>query len=353
MYNNFAVERLGIEPHELGYVEALRETSGFLNAFFIALMMRLAPPVVAGVSLVVMGAGLAAYADVHTVFSLAVYSALWGIGFHCWIPMEQSMALRFSPEGRKGKWLGRLRSVHAFAWLLTIGVCNLVFHMARYDWLFAAAGAITVLGGLTIFFASRKRPEVREKSFVFHRRYGLYYALNFLQGCRKQMFITFAIFALVKVHGMPVETTMVLVLINQTLITLTAPLMGRLVDTHGERAVLSWSYIGLAFVFFGYGAIQHRPTLYVLYCVDNLIFFGGIALTTLPAQDRASGGPEAHAVHGRYNESFRRRGGAACGRAGLALLRLPGDLFQRRGSGSCLTGGEPVGGSRGDAATGA
>ena len=40
LYNNFAVERLGIEPHELGYVEALRETSGFLNAFFIALMVN-------------------------------------------------------------------------------------------------------------------------------------------------------------------------------------------------------------------------------------------------------------------------------------------------------------------------
>ena len=280
LYNNFAVERLGIEPHELGYVEALRETSGFMNAFFFALMMRLAPPVVAGASLVVMGAGLAAYADVYTVFSLAVYSALWGIGFHCWLPMEQSMALRFSPEGQKGKWLGQLRSVHAFAWLLTIGVCNLVFHMIRYDWLFVGAGAITALGGLVIFFASRKRPNVHENSFVFRRRYGLYYALNVLQGCRKQMFITFAIFALVKVHGMPVETTMALVLINQTLITLTAPLMGRLVDRHGERAVLSWSYIGLAFVFFGYGAIQHRPTLYVLYCIDNLIFFGGIALTT-------------------------------------------------------------------------
>ena len=106
LYNNFAVDRLGIEPHELGYVEALRETSGFLNALFIALMMRVAPPVVAGASLLVMGAGLAAYADVYTVFSLAVYSALWGIGFHCWIPMEQSMALRFSPgERRENGWV--------------------------------------------------------------------------------------------------------------------------------------------------------------------------------------------------------------------------------------------------------
>ena len=54
----------------------------------------------------------------------------------------------------------------------------------------------------------------------------------------------------------------------------------RLVDRHGERLMLSLSYVGLAFVFFGYGVIRHRPTLYVLYCIDNLIFFGGIALTT-------------------------------------------------------------------------
>jgi predicted MFS family arabinose efflux permease len=115
---------------------------------------------------------------------------------------------------------------------------------------------------------------------VFHPRYGTYYALNFLQGCRKQMFITFAIFALVKVHGMPVETTMVLVLINQSLITVTSPTVGRLVDRLGERTMLSASYIGLALVFTGYAVVEYRPALYVLYCIDNLIFFGGIALTT-------------------------------------------------------------------------
>ena len=49
LFNNFIVERLNIEAHELGYVEAVREVPGFLNALFIALMIRLAPPVVASV----------------------------------------------------------------------------------------------------------------------------------------------------------------------------------------------------------------------------------------------------------------------------------------------------------------
>jgi MFS family permease len=280
LFNNFIVERLGIEPHELGYVEALREVPGFLNVLFIALMIQFAPPVVAGLALVVMGLGLMAYAKASTVFLLGVFSVVWSLGFHCWVPLEQSMALQFSPEGRKGKWLGQLRSVHSIAWLMSIGVCILTFRFLLYEGLFVFAGVITVLGGITVTFASRRRPQTPERGFVFRRRYGIYYALNFLQGCRKQMFITFAIFALVKVHGMPVGTTMVLVLINQSLITVTAPMMGRLVDRHGERLMLSLSYIGLSLVFFGYAVIQNRPTLYALYCIDNLIFFGGIALTT-------------------------------------------------------------------------
>lgn len=280
LFNNFIVERLAIEAHELGTVEALREVPGFLNALFIALMIRLAPPVVGGISLIVMGLGIMAYSHVDSVVSLAFYSVIWSIGFHCWVPLEQSMALMFSPSGEKGKWLGQLRSAHSAAWLVSIGFCMLMLKVIDYEGLFVVAGGMTVLGGVAVMFVSRRRPAIAEKGFVFKRRYGLYYALNFLQGCRKQMFITFAIFALVKIHGMPVGTTMILVMINQVLVTATAPLMGRLVDRFGERDMLSLSYIGLTFVFLGYAMVRHRPTLYALYCVDNLIFFGGIALTT-------------------------------------------------------------------------
>lgn len=279
LFNNFIVERLGIEADELGYVEALREVPGFLNVLFIALMVRFAPPRVAGIALILMGAGFVAYARVDTVWALGVFSLVWSLGFHAWLPLEQSMALAYAPGGAKGRWLGQLRSVSSIAWLGAIGVCMLILPLVRYEGLFILAGATTALGGCALFFI-RPRPLSADKRFVFKKEYSLYYALNFLQGCRKQMFITFAIFALVKIHGMPVETTMALVFVNQLLITLTASWVGRLVDRYGERRMLSASYIGLFFVFMGYALIDHRPTLYVLYCIDNLIFFGGIALTT-------------------------------------------------------------------------
>jgi MFS family permease len=289
LFYNFVVERLGIEPHELGALEALREVPGFLNVLFLAVMIRYAPPIIGALSLGVMGLGIMMYSEVTSVTGLAVYSFVASIGFHCWIPLEQAMGLTFSPEGSKGKWLGQLRSVNSFAWLLTIGISNLVFDYVGYEGLFVMAGVATVLGGVAIAFADKTKPEV-QKGFVLKRRYSLYYALNFLQGLRKQVFITFAIFALVKVHGMPIATTLKLVFINQLLLTLTASSMGKLVDRYGERAMLSASYVGLAIVFFGYAVVKDRPILYVLYCIDNLIFFGGIALTTYlhkiaPAED--------------------------------------------------------------------
>ncbi len=280
LYNNFVVERLGIDAHQLGYVEALRETPGFLNALFIALIVHLSPPLIAGLSLILMGLGFAAYAQVDSVLTLALFSVVWSIGFHCWLPMEQTMSLTFSPPGDKGRWLGQLRSVGAIAWLLSIGGCMLLLPRLRYEGLFIIGGLAAIAGGIAILCAEHKKPAQREQGWVLKRRYALFYLLQMLQGCRKQMFITFAIFALVKIHGMPVGTTMILVLINQILVTLTGPLMGRLVDRWGERLMLSLSHLGLIFVFLGYALVQHRPTLYALYCVDNLIFFGAIALTT-------------------------------------------------------------------------
>ena len=280
LFNNFIVARLAIEPHHLGYVEALREVPGLLNAVFVALVVRVAPSLVAGFALMVMGMGVMAYTQVASVPALAIYSLVWSFGFHGWMPLHQMMALTHSPAGPKGKWLGQLASVSGVACLLSIGACILLMPYLQYEGLYGLAAGVIALGGVSVLLVTRKKPAEREPGFVLKRRYTVYYLLNFLQGCRRQMFLTFAIFALVKVHHMPVETTMVLILINQVLITLAAPTMGKLVDRFGERRMLSLSYVGLSFVFLGYALVHHRPALYVLYCTDNLIFFGDIALST-------------------------------------------------------------------------
>ena len=280
LFNNFIVTRLAIEAYQLGYVESLREVPGFMNVLFVALLVRLAPSVVGAVAMGVMGIGVMAYSQVDSVATLALWSVVWSLGFHCYMPMQAVLALRHSPEGKKGRWLGQLSSVHGAACLLAICASMVLLPLLDFEGLYILAGATVILSGFALLFIERQRPDEREKGFVLKRRYRYYYALQFLQGCRRQMFLTFAIFAMVKVHGMPVETTMVLILVNQVMTTVAAPTLGRMVDHFGERFMLSASYIGLILVFSGYGLILYLPALYVLYCLDNLIFFGDIAMTT-------------------------------------------------------------------------
>ncbi|MEM9160691.1 MAG: MFS transporter [Verrucomicrobiota bacterium] len=280
LQNNFIVERLGIEAHELGMVEGLREVPGFLNFAFLAVMVALSLRISAALSLAVMGIGIALFSQINSVLSFALLSVFWSIGFHAWIPIGQTMALRMAPKGNEGKALGFLRSVDSFAWLGMIVFSYFSYQYIGYNGIFFVAGVACLVGAVFISKVKTKDPAFVDKTMLIRKKYWLYYTLQFLQGCRKQIFITFAIFALVKVHGMPVETTMILVFINQLLITLTGPLIGRLIDRLGERIMLTISYASLTLVFLGYGLIDNLTVLYVLYCLDNFLFFGSIALNT-------------------------------------------------------------------------
>ena len=280
LFNNFIVDRIGIEAHELGYMEALREVPGFLNALFMAITIYFAPPIVGGLALVVMGLGMAAYSQANGFLAILTCSFVWSIGFHAWTPLREAMTLAYSGGEEKGKPLGQLRSVGSLATLAAIMVCMLAVNLLEFEGLFQIGGGVVALGGVALMFASRQLRAEGEERFVLRKRYWLYYLLSFLQGCRKQIFITFAIFALVKVYGTDRGMIIRLVLINQVVVLIFSPLMGWLVDKLGERVMLSASYIGLFFVFLGYAALKNTTHLYVLYCIDNFLFVGGIALTT-------------------------------------------------------------------------
>lgn len=280
LFYNFIVDRIGIDSVELGYMESLREVPGFLNAFFTAITIYFAPPVLSGFALIVMGFGLAAYSQANAFLEVLIYSFVWSIGFHAWLPLRGAMTLAYSEGVEKGKWLGQLRSVESFATLGAILLCLLAVNALEFEGLFQIGGALVAVGGVILMFASRQLQAEREPRLVLRKRYWLYYLLSFLQGCRRQIFITFAIFALVKVYGTDRNLIIRLVLINQVVVLVVAPIAGQLIDKLGERKMLSASYIGLFFVFIGYAVLHNANHLYILYCIDNFLFIGGIALTT-------------------------------------------------------------------------
>ena len=115
--------------------------------------------------------------------------------------------------------------------------------------MYLVSGTFVVLGGLGLFFIPKNPRLVRQQGFVFKRRYWLYYLLNFLDGCRAEISMTFALFTLVDIYHVDVQHTTLLLLINAVLGWFAAPRIGALVDRIGERPVLTVAYATNAAVF--------------------------------------------------------------------------------------------------------
>ena len=279
IFNNFIVDELGIQPQQFGTIESLRETPGFLTAAFAGLAMRMPTPKLAGVFLIIMGIGMGSYALARGIFSLIASSISWSFGFHCWIPLRETMALNLSDE-QKGRRLGELRSVDSVGSLIAFGTVYLVVQILQFRITYMMAGAFALLGGLVSFFIIDITPAINLPRFTLKRQYGIYYILMFLQGCRRQIFMTFAIFALVREYGTSAQSIAALMFINTIANLFLAPTAGKMVDKIGERKSLSISFIGLALIFWGYASFKNQYVLYSLYCLDNLVFLLGIAMTT-------------------------------------------------------------------------
>jgi MFS family permease len=71
---------------------------------------------------------------------------------------------------------------------------------------------------------------------VLRKRYWLYYALQFMSGARRQIFVVFAAFMMVERYGFEVHEITALFMGTLLANMIAAPLLGRVVARFGERA---------------------------------------------------------------------------------------------------------------------
>jgi MFS family permease len=88
---------------------------------------------------------------------------------------------------------------------------------------------------------------------LIRKRYSLYYFLELLFGARKQIFITFGPWVLIKAHGHEASDIARLLLIASASGLVFKPLSGLAIDRFGERMVLVADGVILAAVCIGYG----------------------------------------------------------------------------------------------------
>jgi predicted MFS family arabinose efflux permease len=115
---------------------------------------------------------------------------------------------------------------------------------------------------------------------VFRKQYWLFYVLSLLAGSRRQIFVAFAVFLLVKKFDFSVQEITILFVVNNVIGYFANPLIGRAVNRFGERAVLSLEYAVLVGVFLTYAYTESRLVVAVMYIVDHLVFSFSMAIRT-------------------------------------------------------------------------
>ncbi len=280
-FNNFAVEELGIGPAGIGWVQALREVPGLMGFVVGFLVLFLSEFRIMGLSVILLGAGTLMMSRVHSVPALLVSTLVMSFGFHFFYPSNSAVVLMAADEHEAPRTLGRLRSLAAVAALLATGAVYLLADRWGYRTLFAATGGLVAAGGVLLMPLGRVKEGLPpRRKVVLRRRYWLYYTLSFLMGSRRHIFTTFAIFLLVREHGISVQTTATLFLINSLVNTYSLQALGKLVGKLGERLILSVAFGSLTLIFLGYAFVPQLTVLYALFVLDNIFFGFNLALTT-------------------------------------------------------------------------
>ena len=281
MFNNFAVEEMGVGPASIGWIQALRELPGLMGflAGFLALFMSEVR--IMALSVILLGIGTFMTGQTANIPFLLLSTVVMSFGFHFFYPSNNAVVLMAVEKQHTPRTLGQLRSLAAIAALAATGAVYLLAGPWGYRRLFMVVGGLVAAGGLLLLpLSNAKEGLPPRRRVVLRRRYWLYYVLSFLMGSRRHIFTTFAIFLLVREYGISVQTTATLFLINSLVNTYVLQLVGKLVSRLGERLMLSVAFGILAFVFLGYAYVTYLPLLFILYVIDNVLFGFNLALVT-------------------------------------------------------------------------
>ena len=284
LLNNFAIERAAFGGAEMGILQSLREVPGFLAFLVVFLLFLCREQTIAYVSLLLLGVGTLVTGWFPSVVGLYVTTVVMSLGYHYFETVHSSLCLQWIDKDKAPELLGRVIAVGAFTSIVVYGFIWITFELLGIDFslVYFLGGCATVVIGLVCWLLFQQFPvKVKQnRQMVLRRRYWLYYALTFLSGARRQIFIVFAGFLMVEKFGFDVAMISILFLVNAVLNMLFAARLGRLIGNIGERRILIFEYVGLTIVFTAYAFVSNAAIAAGLYIIDHFFFALAIAIRT-------------------------------------------------------------------------
>jgi hypothetical protein len=282
LFNNFAVEVVSLEGNQIGLIQSVREIPGFLAVLIVFVLLVIKEHRLSAFSIVVLGLGMASTGLLPSYSGLIFSTLIMSFGFHYFYATCESLTLQYFDEGKAPWVLGKLGSMAAITNIVVGILIFCVIPLLSYKQFYLLMGGVIIAVGL---WALSQNPtgqslSPQHKKMIIRKKYWLYYFLTFMAGARRQIFMAFAVFLMVKKFGFSIREVTTLFVVNNVLMYFICPLIGKSIIRFGERKVLSLEYASLIFVFLAYAFVESKTVVIVLYVLDQVFYSFHIAIQT-------------------------------------------------------------------------
>ena len=282
LFNNFAVEIVHLEGNHIGIIQSLREVPGFLALLVIFLIILIKEHRLSALSIITLGVGVGLTGILPSYLGLIFTTLIMSFGFHYYETTNQSLTLQYFNHLSSPWVFGKLRS-YAAATNIVVGVfIFIISYLLSYQMIYGLIGGLIVFAGIRGLKQNPTRDTrvPQHKKMILRKKYWLYYFLTFMSGARRQIFVAFAVFLLVRKFEFSVQEITLLFILNNIINYFLSPLIGRAIIRYGERRVLSLEYFSLIFIFLAYAVVESKSLVAILYIFDHIFFNFSIGIRT-------------------------------------------------------------------------
>jgi len=255
VFNNYLNTTYSISEAQRGFLEFPREMPGALIMIVLGLLafmgdVRIAMLGMIGAALGALGLGLSAGNYTLMVATLVLYS----LGTHMCMPLTPSIGMNLSKREKYGDRLGLYSAWGLGATLLGYAIIwgGFRFLNMTYSAAFIFSSMFYIAAAAFFMFMRNQKPVKRKFQLVFRKKFSLFYLLSMANGARKQIFLTFAPWVLVRDFHLDPPHFAILGVIVSVVSIMTRTIVGKAIDKYGERLVLSVEAVCLFIICFGY-----------------------------------------------------------------------------------------------------
>ncbi len=282
LFNNFAVEVVGLDGFHIGIIQSIRELPGFLALCAVFLFIVIKEHRLSALSVICMSIGVVLTGFLPSFAGLITTTLLMSFGFHYYETTNQSLILQHFDEYQSPLVMGNQRSMMSLVCIIVgIGVF-LLSNFFSYRSIFLIIGTIVFCAGVWGLFNEPAHQEinVQHRKMILRKKYFLFYILTLLSGARRQIFMVFSVLLLVQRFGFTIQQITILFVFNNIINYFAAPLVAKAIRRFGERAILRCEYGTLIVIFVAYAFCPYKWLVAVLYVLDHITFNGSMAIRT-------------------------------------------------------------------------